>query len=239
MKYLPVFYYLRKYVNTDKLIIIYNSFIQSNFLYCILVWGNPVQNRGPLDHLLILQKKIARIITFAPLLEGAKVHTPPIFHQLKMLTINEIYQQQITCLARDLLAGQSTNVQIKLVFNHKFHPQNTRESENKFALHVGRTISSIGDRGIKHSLEINWNNLPEHLQSSFTKHRQEFKTIIRAHIFKQHTDTFKRKTEAKSPLVFTGNTVFQWKQGDDSASDDWRTLIERRLANATEKERWR
>ena len=135
--------YLRKYLNTDKLLLLYNTFIQSHFLYCIPVWGNPDWNHCHLDKLLILQKKIVRIITFAPILVGAKVHTPPIFHKLRILTIYEIAKFRRICLAQQIIAGNYQNLNVQMIFITNFHNHPTRYSENK-TLWVHYTNTSIG-----------------------------------------------------------------------------------------------
>ena len=58
LKYVPVFCYIRRYVTMKTLMTIYNSFIYPHLIYCVLVWGNRIQNEGVIERLLIFQKKL-------------------------------------------------------------------------------------------------------------------------------------------------------------------------------------
>jgi hypothetical protein len=82
MKFLPVLTYIRTSVTRKTLMIIYNSFIYPHLIYCSLVWGNSIQNEGVLDQLLVFQKKLSRIFTFAPLLLGEIEHAEPLMNTL-------------------------------------------------------------------------------------------------------------------------------------------------------------
>eukprot|EP00732_Lithocolla_globosa_P002452 Lithocolla_globosa_v1_NODE_1609_length_2451_cov_124.224311.p1 type:complete len:128 gc:universal NODE_1609_length_2451_cov_124.224311:903-520(-) len=116
---------------TDKLMVLYNSFIHPHLLYCNLIWVATVQNQGVLSHLLIFQKKIARIMLFAPLKLGPKVHAAPLMHKLRMLTIFEICQLQQVCLAHSIINNNSPNLQIQLTYVCNTNPYQQQKSRNK------------------------------------------------------------------------------------------------------------
>ena len=64
---------------------LYNAFVYPYFMYCIEVWGNAYQSY--LEPLVKLQKRAARTITGARKYE----HTLPLFQNLNLLNIKEIY----------------------------------------------------------------------------------------------------------------------------------------------------
>ena len=80
-KYAHVFAKLRYYVPREILIKLYNAFVYSNLLYCIVIWGKSDTKITYLQPLFKLQKKLARIITFSK----HDTHAQPLFNKLKML----------------------------------------------------------------------------------------------------------------------------------------------------------
>ena len=75
----------RKYVNKACLVTLYYSFLYPYLNYCIEVWGSAAQYR--LQPLVLLHKRVIRILTSA----GYRDHTAPLFKQLKIMTIYELY----------------------------------------------------------------------------------------------------------------------------------------------------
>ena len=88
-------YKLRHFVNKKVLISIYYSLVYPFLIYAIPVWG--VANDSQINPIKILQKKIVRMITFTdkfPRSIGPLAHTPPIFHELEILTITDVFKVQ-------------------------------------------------------------------------------------------------------------------------------------------------
>ena len=88
-------YKLRHFVNKKVLISIYYSLVYPFLIYAIPVWG--VANDSHINPIKILQKKIVRMITFTdkfPWPTGPLAHTPPIFHELEILTITDVFKVQ-------------------------------------------------------------------------------------------------------------------------------------------------
>ena len=67
------------------MVTLYNSFIYPYLYYCIAIWGNTFTTY--LEPLVKLQKRAVRIIKGAKRLD----HTEPIFAELRLLKIKEIY----------------------------------------------------------------------------------------------------------------------------------------------------
>lgn len=80
-----ILYKSRPLLKNETLTTLYNAFIYPYFTYCIEVWGNTYNIY--LDPLIKLQKRAVRTII------GCKKydHTAPIFSQLKLLRLKEIY----------------------------------------------------------------------------------------------------------------------------------------------------
>jgi hypothetical protein len=121
LKFLPVLTYIRNYVTRKTLMIIYNSFIYPHLIYYSLVWGNSIQNEGVIDKLLVFQKKLSRIFTFAPLLLGEKEHAEPLMNKLKMLNVYQVIQFRTVCFAHGLINGKYPTVNFQLVYTCAMH----------------------------------------------------------------------------------------------------------------------
>ena len=90
-----VLYKLRPYVNTKILTNVYYAIIYPFLLYGITIWGNASLNLITPIH--ILQKKFVRLATFNDSYSeqhGPLVHTPPLFYELKLLTIFDVFKLQ-------------------------------------------------------------------------------------------------------------------------------------------------
>ena len=82
---IDILYKSKPYFSFETMQILYNDFIYPYFTYCIEVWGNTYQSY--LEPSIKLQKRAVRTIV------GARkyAHTAPLFRELKLLNIKEIY----------------------------------------------------------------------------------------------------------------------------------------------------
>eukprot|EP00732_Lithocolla_globosa_P005361 Lithocolla_globosa_v1_NODE_5514_length_1228_cov_70.501279.p1 type:complete len:261 gc:universal NODE_5514_length_1228_cov_70.501279:410-1192(+) len=97
-KYVRIFSKLRYYCPKKVLISLYYSFIYSNLIYCLEIWGNSETTLTYLQPLLLLQKKLVRIIDFSTY----QAHALPIFQKLKILHIFDLYRFRISLLAHKI-----------------------------------------------------------------------------------------------------------------------------------------
>ena len=67
------------------LLTLYYSLVLPYIQYCILVWGSTYSSN--LNHIALLQKRVVRIINK----EKVDAHTDPIFKELKILKLDDIY----------------------------------------------------------------------------------------------------------------------------------------------------
>eukprot|EP00732_Lithocolla_globosa_P001166 Lithocolla_globosa_v1_NODE_538_length_3793_cov_198.788235.p1 type:complete len:860 gc:universal NODE_538_length_3793_cov_198.788235:2774-195(-) len=164
-KFLGIFCKLRYCCPQKILIQLYYSFIYSHLIYCIEVWGNCNTNAIYLKPLLILQKKLVRIMTFA----NYNTHASPIFSKLKIMNIYDIYKYRISLLAHKYVYGKTMFTPQKTSFASNIHDHDTRSSsKNKLYVNHYRTYS-FGQQTISHKITKAWNSLLTEL-SEIEKH---------------------------------------------------------------------
>ena len=177
-----VLYKLRPYVNSKILTNVYYAFIYPFLLYGIVVWGN--SNKTLLNPIHILQKKFVRMATYNdkyPTIPGPLVHTPQLFHQLRLLTIFEIYKLQLGKLVYESINGVGpTNKVIKFTMASEIHSHNTR-----FASHGNFYTNSIRTTrfGLKSLLVEGcklWATLSSDIKNSITK--RSFNSRFKKHM---------------------------------------------------------
>ena len=141
-----VLYKTKKFLHEKTLIQLYNAFIYPYLNYCIAVWGNSCKTY--LEPLVKMQKRAVRLIKSAQKLE----HTDPIFKELKLLKIGEIYvySLQLTLFKyhHSLLPDIFSDF---FVSNDEIHDHDTRQAH---LLHVPilrtkQAYSSIRKTGVK------------------------------------------------------------------------------------------
>ena len=81
-----------KNINLSPLVTLYHSFIYPYLTYCLEVWGGA--GDVYLLSLFILQTRVVRIMKSLP----HRDHTEPIFLDLKLLNIYQLYKQKILLL---------------------------------------------------------------------------------------------------------------------------------------------
>eukprot|EP00732_Lithocolla_globosa_P006233 Lithocolla_globosa_v1_NODE_7089_length_992_cov_64.610874.p1 type:complete len:229 gc:universal NODE_7089_length_992_cov_64.610874:246-932(+) len=160
LKYIGIFSKLRYYCPKTILVTLYYAFVYPHLIYCIEIWGNNIHTLTYLNPLLILQKKIVRIISFA----DYNSHTLPLFKKLKIMHIFDIYTFRISLLSPTHIYSKSSPINLQhLSLTINTHEHCTRSStQRKFFVHRYRT-SSFGISTISHKVTITWNSLPEDL----------------------------------------------------------------------------
>lgn len=100
------------------LIIIYNSLIHSHILYGLLLWGYKS------DEIYKLQKRAIRVLAFQPYIS----HTTPLFKQLKILQVHDLYKVQLYKLYF------KANYDLLPSYFNAFRPQYTVDVQNNYNL---------------------------------------------------------------------------------------------------------
>ena len=173
-----IMYKLRHFVNKKVLISIYYSLVYPFLIYAIPVWG--VANDSHINPIKILQKKIVRMITFAdkfPRPIGPLAHTPPIFHELEILTITDVFKVQTAKFVYNCVNVLSP-VQFRSFFTFTNSNYNTAASRNESLYIPHARTTNYGLNSIKNIGARIWNHIPINIRSnvsvkSFTKNLKQ------------------------------------------------------------------
>ena len=191
---------IRNYVSDKTLLMIYHSLIYPHLLYGVSVWGNA--DVIHLDVLHILQKKAVRIIankdkniqtlfelpgnpnTYWLVDTFEKEHSLPLFNNLNILKISDIFNASILNFVYDSL--RKTNpIQFHEFFHHPAHTRNTAANRrgNLDTPHV-RTVT-YGLKSIKYTGCLLWNDLPNDIRNSQSK--MSFNKLVKKHYINMYT----------------------------------------------------
>ena len=130
---------------TSSLLTLYYSVVYPYLVYCVSVWGSTYPSN--LKHILVLQKKVVRIISG----RAFDAHTEPIFKQLKILKLCDIFRFQVG----KIMFSFQENWRLLIAFNNLFmirsqlHSYNTRNSSSFYTFSCRTNIRqfAIGTQG--------------------------------------------------------------------------------------------
>ena len=143
---------VRNYVPIESRISIYYSIFFSYLTYGCLVWQFTTQSN--ISKLVLLQKRCIRVMTFSPFLE----HTSNLFKELKLLTVEDIFKENILVFFYKIDKGSPPLSIIEMFDNLSFtHKYETRSVKFSFRLPKVNTykygLSSLRSKGANY-----WNN---------------------------------------------------------------------------------
>ena len=140
-------------------------------LYGVTVWG--VASKTLLNPIHILQKKIVRMATFNdnyPDVPGPLCHTPPLFYQLKLLNIFDIFNVQLGKLVFDSLNNIGpTNSIIQFTRASEIHDHSTRFVTQGNFYHESVRTTRFGLRSLKIMGGKLWMTTPDDVKESTTR----------------------------------------------------------------------
>ena len=139
----------RKSLELPTLATLYYSMIYPYLTYCVEVWGNAQQIY--MEPLFILQKKVVRIMTSA----HPYSHTDPIFKQLHILKLNQIYYSSLAKMMFKFVKGM-----MPTIFNDLFcrnSEVNTRLTRNTHKLAIPLCRTELHKRTIRYQGPTIWN----------------------------------------------------------------------------------
>ena len=197
-----IMYKLREFMNTKMLKDIYYSLIYSNIVYAIQVWGSA--GITELKKILILQKKAVRMMTNNdqyPLTPGPLIPSNPIFKELGILKISDIFKLQISkfiylCQSLDNIPS---NFHDWFIVNHRVHHYNTISNTNIVMknyfeidnitttnnLHTqGWNLINYGGKLLKVIGPKLWNGLPIDIRGAKTVN--SFKYLLKTFLLNQY-----------------------------------------------------
>ena len=135
-------YKARRHLDKKSLLSLYYSYIYPYLTYCIEVWGCAAKSH--LQSLFLLQKKIVRIMTFAPYLE----HSAPIFKFLELLPIEKVFISRVAIVMFKITCDMLPETMAKLYSKNKdYHAHDTR-GKNLLRIPAGTKIFSFNSARI-------------------------------------------------------------------------------------------
>lgn len=164
----------KKTFHISTLTTLYYSIIYPHLTYCIEVWGNSA--KVYLNSLFVMQKKIIRIIKSA----GYTAHTDPIFSELKLLRLSDIYTLYIMTFVFKFIKGM-----LPKVFDNFFQRNcdvSTRVTRNSHKLHLPKFRTVLYKNTIKYHGVSEWNNLINIMDDKCSVHA--FKKRVKCHLLK-------------------------------------------------------
>ena len=164
-------YKLRHFVPLNTLIMLYYSLIYPFLIYAAPIWGNT--NQTLINTIHVLQKKFVRIITFNRTVfthDGPPIHSIPLFKELKILTIFDIFKLEIIKFIYDSLNNINPN-QFKNYFSYSSNNYNTLSNRlNNLKIPQVRT-TTYGLKSVKYSGAIIWNNIPFSIRTTISSRK--------------------------------------------------------------------
>ena len=118
---------VKRFLSTDNMKTLYYSLIHSHLSYGTMLWGSAFQYR--LRQLEVIQKKAVRNICNV----GYNAHTSPLFKQLSIPKLNDIYNTQL-CKLMFLFTNGTLPCPLQMVFtrNSNVHLYQTRSLSRNY-----------------------------------------------------------------------------------------------------------
>ena len=149
----------RRFMDSDQLLLLYNTMVLPHLQYCLVNWGNFKEDRNLKlrDRILRLQKCFLRIIYGTHRL----AHADPLFARACTLKIDDLFQQSIRCFSfnqtNNMLPMRMMSFVSKV--NHSHH---TRGSQ------INLDIRTSDHKSLKYVAPKHWNSLRTNIKRANT-----------------------------------------------------------------------
>ena len=144
---------LRHFLPKDTLLTLYYSLFQSHLTYGLQAWFS---SRSSISRLVSLQKSAVRLMTFSPF----RSHTEPLFLNLKILRLHELYFYFNSLLTYKTLTKSSPqDLQDNFNLRHPSHCYPTRNLASEFLSRPLVKTYNYGINSIRYQSVLNWNSL--------------------------------------------------------------------------------
>ena len=171
-------------IGKDSLLKLYNALVLPHLQYCLMAWGdfrgNHNTNQGA--SLLKLQKKLLGVI----LGKTGRYHADPLFADLQILKIDDLYRQQLRIHAWKFWNGKLPSSQARALSKiSETHEHKTRAAEK------GMTIRTLDQKAMAYRVPKEWGALEGELRDQ--KSLANFKKKSRGNFLQEYRD-FKCET---------------------------------------------
>ena len=150
-----IFFKIRNFLPLDVLLCLYNALFMSFLQYGLIVWGQTYESY--IDPIFKLQKKAVRAISFQPRLS----HSLPIFKDLKLLTLSEIFELRPLTFVYDSVNKTSPSCFHNFfLLSSSVHQYSTRQASQGDLFLFRKNSLRYGLRSIQYLGTKLWNSLP-------------------------------------------------------------------------------
>ena len=151
-----IFYKLRYYVPSDTLKSVYYALFHPFLTYGIVVWGSTFENL--LNPVRVAHRKVLRAMTFS----DPTAHSSPLFYDLKILKLDDLYQLSIS-----VFAYECQNNIAPLYFVNFFTQTTDVHSYDTVEISLScKNTLQYGLRSIRlHGAKI-WNSIPPEIRDA-------------------------------------------------------------------------
>ena len=174
-----MFFKVRHYFPIDVLIHLYNSLVSPFLQYGILVWG--VTYETYTNPVFLLQKRVVRAMAF----EHFTSPSNPIFRDLKILKLNDLFQLKLLSFVYESvnkLSPTCFHTFFKLV--EHVHQYGTRQVENYDIFLTRKNTLQYGLRSVRYCSAKTWNQIPIGIKRSSSV--QTFRQKLKASLFEKY-----------------------------------------------------
>ena len=175
-----ILFKLKPFVTPKILIDVYYAIIYPFLLYGVIIWGSACNTFLLPIH--ILQKTIVRLITsnIRPnTTPGPLPHSPPLFYQLKLLNIFDIYKAKLGKFVYESSTNSKRNF-VQFNRSYEIHNYGTRYAcQGNYFIKYSRT-NKYGLNSIQSSGSKLWSMIPLSIQNSVSKYsfKRQFKDYL-------------------------------------------------------------
>lgn len=148
-KTIGILYKLHNIIPTQSMISLYYALFYPYFTYCISIWGGTADTH--LNCLIVIQKRAVRLIACSDYL----AHTTPLFYQLKILKLKDIYKLNLAVHMYKLHCNNSITLPV-----HHYETRQRQRAVPSFE-RLSQCQKSINFMGPKI-----WNEIPHNIQNS-------------------------------------------------------------------------
>ena len=170
-----MFFKVRHFLPINVLIYLYNSLFSPFLQYGILVWGLTYETY--INPVFLLQKRVIRAIAF----ENFTSHSTPIFSDLKILKLHDLFQLKLLTFVYE-----SVNKISPTCFHNFFksvasvHQYGTRQAGKDDIFLTQKNTNQYGLRSIHYHGSKCWNDIPVDIKRSPSANifRQRLKAFL-------------------------------------------------------------
>ena len=170
---------LKHTISTDILRVLYNALALPHINYGILLWG------GKQHMVFKIQKKIIRIITKSKY----NAHTDPLFKQVKLLKMTDIYTISKYKLYQKHINNNlpSNLLKINFLTTADIHNYNTR-AQNDFV--IPRFKYKLSEQSLRYTIPTILNTLPSIIKEKLYTHSlQGMVSYVKQYLINTYSDT--------------------------------------------------